>query len=138
MSANSRSRRPRTRPRPPEEQRLHDLVASALAARYARRGHAVFINPGPTKVMRVRGKYPDVVVMMKRRRAVMPVIEVETRSSVSREEAARQWLDYDAIYDRWYLAVPKASRRTAKSLILEHDLQNVALITWSFDFDALP
>ncbi len=121
-----------------DEQRLHDLVAVALAAQYQHLGHATFVNPGPQKRMAARGKYPDVVVMRKRGRSVLHVIEVETRSSVNRTESARQWVEYDELYHRWFLAVPLQSRRTARTLIAEHELQRVELITWSFDFNSLP
>ena len=57
---------------------------------------------------------------------------------MSEEEAERQWTIYDETYDRWFLAVPKASRSAARSLIADYGLERVELITWSFDFDALP
>ena len=137
MSTKSRAPARHLR-RDPEEQRLHDVVAVALGAQYERLGHPVFVNRGPKKSMGVQGKYPDVVVMKRRGNAVMHVIEVETGASVNAVEAARQWTEYDEVYERWFLAVPKHSRAVAKRLIGEHDLQRVELITWSFDFAALP
>ena len=128
----------RARKRNPVEQHVHDMVAFALAARYERRGHEVFVNPGPVKAMRVAGRYPDVVVMKRRGKGVMHVVEVETGESVTDTEAGRQWTVYDETYERWFLAVPKASRAVAKSLIADYSLERVELITWSFDFDALP
>lgn len=56
----------RARKRNLAEQHVHDMVVIALAASYERRGHQVFVNPGPVKAMSVAGRYPDVVVMRKR------------------------------------------------------------------------
>src|SRR5262245_57939539 len=121
-----------------DAQRVHDHVIAALAREYERRGHRVFTNPGPVKSMGVDGQYPDVIVLRKRGQRMAYAIEVETEESVSETEAVGQWVQYDETFDRWYLAVPKTKRAAAAALIEDHELANVRLISWSFDFDALP
>lgn len=120
-----------------KQQRIRDLVIDALAENYRRRGYVAHANPNQQRNFAVTGMYPDVVVMARSGERPLVVVEVETEESVRASEAARQWVEYDARYRAWVLAVPLSVRAVAKVLIEQQELAHVRLVTWTIDFAGL-
>ena len=112
------------------QQSEHDAAVMAAKNIYEQYDKYVWVNPGSQRNKAWNGRYIDVIAADSATSDSAWVIEVETDNSVSESEAAGQWRDYDAVYTRWYLAVPVGKKQTAERLISKHDISHCQVVTW--------
>lgn len=118
-----------------QRQSEHDAAVGAAQDIYSAKGIQVWINPGGQKNKAWASRYIDVIALTKSDPSRAWVIEVETSDSVSDAEAKGQWKDYDTVYSSWYLAVPRASKTEAETLLQKHSIAHCTIITWQRNSD---
>lgn len=104
---------------------LHDRVVKAIKSRLNENAYDVYINPGQEKHAHIGDNYPDVIMTEKGNNTVKFILEVEVSSSVTQEEAERQWKKYaNEINATFYLVVPENSLEKAKKLCQNNNINS--------------
>ncbi len=98
-------------------QGLHDRVISYIESHLRKDKYDIYTNPGTEKKWSVRGEFPDVLVAPKGETKVHFVLEVETSSTVTPEEARDQWKAYSGLPGKFYLIVPFDDLPLARQII---------------------
>ncbi len=76
--------------------------------------------------------YPDIVVVEHPRNVVRMVAEVETRETVTEEEAAREWKPFSELCDAFYLYVPAGLSGEAKRICKKMKVKVAGVRTWRY------
>ena len=116
-----------------DEHSKHNGAVYALQDIFQRAGRVVWVNPGSEKNKEWSGRYIDVIVQHQAQSAW--VIEIETKESITEDEAKQQWVDYASVYQNWYLAVPINSKSKAELLLNEFGIDNCSVLAWRLDQD---
>lgn len=110
---------------------LHDKVVRAIRDSLNQQDYDVYINPGQEKNAHIGDNYPDVIMTEKNKTTVKFILEIEVASSVSQEEALRQWKKYSKeINATFYLVVPENSLDKARKLCQNNNI-NVRFATYT-------
>lgn len=117
------------------DQSEHDVAVGAIKSIYADNGVRIWINPNSRKNKSWSGEYIDVIVPVASNNNRAWVIEVETSSSITDQEARDQWSNYDDVYSSWHLAVPTGYMDKTRDLLNKHNLSNYSLIKWKKNKD---
>lgn len=104
--------------RPPEEQKIHDLVLADSAASYLKITTAenIMTNPAGRQEHEIDGKYPDLIVKLPTGEIIIE--EIETESTVNQEEL-RQWQEFTSLGYDFRLVVPVSLLETVKSMVTD-------------------
>ena len=109
---------------------LHDRVVNALKGSLNNNEYDIYINPGQEKNAHIGENYPDVIMVKKGTSTAEFILEVEVASSVTQEEALRQWKKYSKeINATFYLVVPQGSLAKAKGICQSNNI-NVRFATY--------
>ncbi|MDD5088388.1 MAG: hypothetical protein PHI18_06290 [bacterium] len=98
------------------DQSLHDKVIDFIAKTLDRAKYDIYTNPGQEKNTHIGGQFPDVILTPKGDKSVQFVIEVETKATVTEDEARGQWKEYAGLPGTFYLIVPEGSLELARIL----------------------
>lgn len=102
---------------------LHDKVVKAIKDKLNQKDYDVYINLGEQKNVRIGDNYPDVIMTEKGKTNAKFIMEVEVASSVTQDEAERQWKKYTTeINATFYLVVPEKSLQKAKKLCQNNNI----------------
>lgn len=102
---------------------LHDKVVRAIKGSLNQNTYDVYINPGQEKNAGIGDNYPDVIMTEKGKPTVKFILEIEVASSVTQEEAERQWKKYAReINATFYLVVPQNLLGKARVLCQNNNL----------------
>ena len=102
---------------------LHDKVVKAIKDKLNQKDYDVYINLGEQKNVRIGDNYPDVIMTEKGKTNAKFIMEVEVASSVTQDEAERQWKKYTTeINATFYLVVPEKSLSKAKKLCQNNNI----------------
>ena len=115
----------------------HKRVVLALRSRYAQAGRQVFTE------RRFKNYFIDVQVCDDLMADPSVLIEVETESLVTSQEAKTQWVNYSRAYGTWWLAVPTTRVADAERLLVDNQIHNCTVIGWwrterGYSFSVLP
>ena len=96
---------------------LHDRVVYAIKDSLNQRDYDVYINPGQEKNAHIGDNYPDVIMVKKGTTTAKFILEIEVSSSVTKEEALKQWKKYiEEINCTFYLVVPQNMLAKARQI----------------------
>lgn len=113
------------------EASLHDKVISEIKNVLNQKDFDIYTNPGQEKNACIGNNYPDVILTEKGTIKVRFILEVETESSVTWEEATTQWKKYsNEINATFYLVVPQQLLNKAVVLCQQVGV-NVRFATYS-------
>ncbi len=114
---------------------LHDRVVRAIKGNLNNKTYDVYINPGQEKNAGIGDNYPDVIMTDKGKNSVRFILEVEVASSVTQDEAEKQWKKYATeISATLYLVVPENSLEKAKKLCQNNNI-NARFATYTISGD---
>lgn len=114
---------------------LHDRVVKAIKGSLNNKTYDVYINPGQEKNAGIGDNYPDVIMTDKGKNSVRFILEVEVASSVTQDEAEKQWKKYATeISATLYLVVPENSLEKAKKLCQNNNI-NARFATFTANGD---
>lgn len=115
------------------EQKFHDRAVVDIAkARFSyKNGTKTYTNPGSEKNYGINDLYPDIVAV--KDTSVVAIGEVETKSTVTPEEAEEQWKLYGLKVKYFYLYVPKEKVSTAKEIIQQKQIDLKGLRAYFYD-----
>lgn len=123
------------------EQGLHDQAVKDIArVRFTGDNwirSEVYTNPNGEKNMGVpagpRTIYPDLVITKKGTKTLTHVVEVETASSVTEDEATAQWRGYSALGVPFFLYVPVEWGATAKQIATRLKIAITHFREWGYE-----
>lgn len=107
--------------RTPIAQQLHDRVIEVAGNNLW--SYNVYKNPGTQKLFGIGNLYPDIILTNKQSNVIEFIIEVETESSITPQEAVTQWSLYSKLPGSFYILVPYQLIEPAKRLCQQYSIQ---------------
>jgi hypothetical protein len=123
-----------------KSQQEHDTLLGMIARKISVSVWTIVTNPGDARNQGVpypteTGEavaYPDIVAREKFTGRLAAVGEVETASSVTAEEAEREWALYASLAPKFFLYVPKECEEAARRLLRERRIRPEGLFLFRF------
>lgn len=110
---------------------LHDRVVNAIKGALNQQDYDIYTNSGQEKNAHIGNNYPDVIMVKKGTTTAKFILEIEVSSTVTQDEALKQWKKYaNEINATFYLVVPETSLDKAKKLCQNNNI-NVRFATFT-------
>lgn len=113
-----------------KDQTCHDEAIYDAKTLYTNHGIRVWINPNGERNKPWGGEYIDIIVPTASDKHRAWVVEVETKDSITDQEAKGQWKRYDDAYNIWHLAVPRGAEDKARELLNKHHISDYTMLQW--------
>lgn len=111
--------------RPDDEQSDHDKAIDLIVEDQFQdiEDSKVYTNPNQNYSGKVGGQYPDIILVKESTDEAIAIAEVETKKTVSKDEADEQWQDYADLNIIFFLFVPNGYCSSAKDICEEKDIE---------------